>query len=392
MKPRAVHSTCRGGVSPSVNERYNSHIMHQERRGMMSYTLKEIISKFTITDDATSYGDGHINDTYLTNVKGKRYILQRINNNVFKNPEQVMSNIVKVTDHLRDKIIKNGGDPKRETLTVVKTINDRDFYKTDDGNYFRMYLFIEGARTYQIAQKPEHFYNAARAFGRFQNMLADFDATNLYETIANFHNTRTRFDNLLKAIDEDIAGRVATVQDEINFALAREKDTSVIVDLIASGDIPLRVTHNDTKYNNVMIDDETGEGVCVIDLDTVMPGSLLYDYGDALRFGTNPVEEDEKDLSKVYSDLNLFEHFTKGFIEEMLDTITKTELEYMPFSAKLITFECGVRFLTDYLNGDTYFKIHRPDQNLDRCRTQFKLVMDMENKLDEMKAIVRKYV
>jgi len=358
---------------------------------MKEYNLREIISKFNITDGATPYGDGHINDTYVTNIGSKRYILQRINHSIFKNPQQVMENIFNVTEHLRKKIVEGNGDPNRETLTVIKTLDDKFFYKTDEGDYFRMYKFIEGAKTYQMVEQPIHFYNAAKAFGRFQKLLADFPANQLFETIPNFHNTKMRFENLLIAIKEDKVGRCANVQAEIDFALKRGGDVSLILDAIEAGNVPVRVTHNDTKYNNIMIDDITGEGVCVIDLDTVMPGSLLYDYGDALRFGTNTAEEDEVDLENVNCDLNLFEHFTKGYLEELKDDLTEAELELLAFSAKLMTFECGIRFLTDYLNGDTYFKIHRPQHNLDRTRNQFKLVFDMEEKMEIMKEVVKKY-
>ncbi|MEG1442405.1 MAG: aminoglycoside phosphotransferase family protein, partial [Oscillospiraceae bacterium] len=330
---------------------------------MTRYNLKEIVRQFDIIHDVLPYGDGHINDTYVVNT-AKRFILQRINSDVFKRPDQVMSNIKLVTEHLRAKILACGGNPERETLTVIPTVDGKDFYKTEDGEYFRMYAFIEGARTYQIVEEPRHFYNAARAFGRFQKLLADFPATDLYETIPDFHNTPKRLENLKKAIKEDKMGRLSSVKAEVDFALAREKDTPLITDAIADGSVPLRVTHNDTKYNNVMIDDETGDAICVIDLDTVMPGSLLYDYGDSLRFGTNPSDEDERDLSLVYSDLNLFEHFTRGYLEELNDTLTDREVELLPMSAKLMTLECGMRFLTDYLEGDTYFKTHRDGQNL----------------------------
>lgn len=357
----------------------------------MECDLREIISKFDSHSSAEPYGDGHINDTYVTSAISPRFILQRINHNVFRNPEQVMSNIVAVTEHLRKKIIQNGGDPGRETLTVIRTLNGSSYYKSDDGNYYRMYLFIEGARTYQVVEKPEHFYSAAKAFGRFQKLLADFPADSLYETIPDFHNTKVRFENLCKAVKEDKMGRRDKVKAEIDFAFARKQDVSVIVDLIEQKKIPLRVTHNDTKYNNVMIDDHSGEAVCVIDLDTVNPGSLLYDYGDSIRFGANPAAEDEKDLSRVYCDMKLFEYFTKGFTEELGSTLTDIEKEHLPFSARLMTFECGIRFLTDFLNGDKYFKIHYPEQNLYRTRTQFKLVADMEQKQDTMKKIVSRY-
>ncbi len=358
---------------------------------MADYNLKEIIGKFDVTDGATPYGKGHINDTYLSNANDPRFILQRINNNVFKRPQDVMENIVRVTAHLKKKIEEEGGDPKRETLNVIRTYDGEPFYVTPKGDYFRMYEFIEGAQTYEIVEEPVHFYNAAKAFAKFQQRLADFPAELLHETIPSFHDTTVRFQQLKDAIAHDRAGRLKDVQAEVEFALAREQDTKVIVDAIAEGTVPLRVTHNDTKYNNIMIDDETGLGICVIDLDTVMPGSLLYDYGDSLRFGTNPADEDEKDLSKVYCDLNLFEQFTKGYMEELKDVMTPREKELMPFAAKLMTYECGIRFLADYLNGDTYFKVKRPEHNLDRCRTQFKLVKDMEEKEELMKEIVKKY-
>ena len=358
---------------------------------MASYNLKEIIGKFNVTDGATPYGKGHINDTYLSNSCEPRYILQRINHNVFKRPQDVMENIVRVTGHLKKKIIEEGGDPKRETLNLVLTHAGDPYYVTPKGDFFRMYEFIEGAQTYEIVEEPIHFYNAAKAFAKFQQRLADFPAEKLHETIPNFHDTTVRFQQLKDAIKNDKAGRLKDVQEEVEFALAREKDASVIVDAIKEGTVPLRVTHNDTKYNNIMIDDITGEGICVIDLDTVMPGSLLYDYGDSLRFGTNPADEDEKDLSKVYCDLNLFEMFTKGYMEELKDVMTPREKELMPFAAKLMTYECGIRFLADYLNGDTYFKVKRPEHNLDRCRTQFKLVKDMEEKEELMKETVKKY-
>ena len=350
---------------------------------------KEIISKFNINTDISHYGEGHINDTFL--VDSGKYILQRINHNIFKEPDRLMNNIVLVTEHLRDKITKKGGNPERETLTVIKTLDGKDFYRSEDGNYFRMYIFVSDTNTYQTVRKAEQFYNAARAFGKFQNDLSDFPADKLYETIPNFHNTKSRFEALMEAVNCNSAGRKKEVLQEITFALAHESDTAIVVDAIKNGEIPLRVTHNDTKLNNVLFDKTTDEGICIIDLDTVMPGSLLYDFGDSIRFGASTAAEDEKDLSKVECSLKLFEAFTKGFLEELGDSITQNEIDLLPFSAKLMTFECGIRFLTDYLNGDTYFKIHYPGQNLDRCRTQFKLAADMENKMDKMKEIVNKY-
>ena len=350
--------------------------------------LHAITSHFALTEEIVPYGDGHINDTYATTAAAPRYILQRINNNVFKRPDQVMENIEKVTAHMRKKIIEAGGDPTRETLTVIPTVDGKSYYKDENGNYFRMYRFIENATTYNSVEKIEHFYEAARAFGRFQKLLADFPAEQLHETIVNFHNTGARVEQLKEAIANDKAGRLASVQEEVKFALDRAPQATWVTDRIASGEIPLRVTHNDTKLNNIMIDDATGKAICVIDLDTVMPGSLLYDYGDSLRFGSNAAAEDETDLSKVYCRTDLFEAFTRGFTEEMKDCLAPAEWELLAFSARLLTYECGIRFLADYLNGDTYFKIHRPDHNLDRCRTQFKLVADMEARSEELEAIV----
>ncbi|MBQ7294310.1 MAG: aminoglycoside phosphotransferase family protein [Clostridia bacterium] len=357
----------------------------------MAYQLSEIVRQFTIDVNVEAYGNGHINDTYIANSEPK-YILQRINSAIFKKPEEVMANIVAVTEFLRKKIIAAGGDPERETLNVIKTVDGKSFYKTDDGNYFRMYKYVERAVGYEMVESPEQFYQAARSFGKFQNMLADYPAETLFDTIPRFHDTEKRFADFEEAVANDLAGRKVLVKDEIDFVLSRKADASVVLNGIRNGEIPLRVTHNDTKLNNVLLDSKTGEGVCVIDLDTVMPGSLLYDYGDALRFGASSGAEDEIYLEKIYFDLELFEAFTKGFIEEVGGSLTPAEIELLPFSAKLLTYECGMRFLGDYLNGDTYFKIHREHHNLDRARTQFKLVADIENKLDEMKKIVKKYI
>ena len=319
----------------------------------MDNKFNEILNHFAIQLELSSYGNGHINDTYIVHSKPD-YILQRINSNVFTNPPAVMENIQGVTEFLRRKIEEAGGDPERETLNLICATDGKPYYQHSDGEYYRMYKFIDHA-----------------------------------ETIVNVHNTRVRFENFKKAVEDNLAGRKEEVAEEIQFVLDREADCSVIVDALADGSIPLRVTHNDTKLNNVMLDEVTGEGVCVIDLDTVMPGSLLYDYGDALRFGGSSGAEDEKDLSKIWFDVEKFEYFTRGFIEA-LPSITDKELELLPFSIKLMTFECGSRFLADYLNGDTYFKTHYPTHNLDRCRTQFKLVADIEAKMDELNAIVRK--
>lgn len=336
---------------------------------------------------------GHINDTYVVTMElpdgsKRRHILQRINHHVFQNPPQVMENMKAVTEHLRAKVIAAGGNPERETLNLVETADGRTYVQTEDGNYWRACQFIEGARTYDEATGPL-FYNAGKAFGQFLRLLDDFPAETLHETIPQFHDTRKRYNDLMQAVENDAAGRVSQVQADIDFAKARQADASVVVDLIAQGKIPLRVTHNDTKLNNVMIDDVTGDAICVLDLDTVMPGSALYDFGDAVRFGASTAAEDETDLSKVGIDLELFRQFTNGYLTAAGEVLTASELEYLAFSAKLITYELGMRFLTDHLNGDVYFKIHRPNHNLERARAQFKLVEQMEANMEQMQAIVR---
>lgn len=344
--------------------------------------------------EANSYGFGHINDTnaaYFKKGDGKvhRYILQRINHNVFKDPVKLMQNIDGVTKHLRKKIIESQGDPERETLNIIPAIDGKSYYKTEDGYYWRGYIFIEGATTYQVVENLNHFYNAGKAFGNFQRLLSDFPADKLHETIPDFHNTPKRYEAFIEALQNDKHNRAKNAKEEIDFVLKREKDTPILLNLLNSGSIPLRVTHNDTKFNNVMIDDITGEGICVIDLDTVMPGLSLYDFGDSIRSGANPGAEDERDLSKVCMDMDLYTHFTRGFLDAAGGFLSSAELENLPFGAKLMTFECGIRFLTDYLSGDTYFKIHREGHNLDRARTQFKMVADMEGKFDKMMKVVR---
>ena len=356
----------------------------------MKTDLNEILRHFAIEMETSPYGNGHINDTYLVESE-PRTILQRINTAIFKRPDQVMANIAAVTEHLRRKIIAAGGDPKRETLTLVPTVDGFPYYTAPDGSAYRMYHFIKRAKSFEQAESPEMFAASAHAFGKFQRMLSDFPADTLYEVIPNFHNTADRLRQFREALANDVAGRAASVQPEIDFVLSHADCVTRVTDAIADGSVPLRVTHNDTKLNNVMLDEVTHEGVCVIDLDTVMPGSMLYDFGDALRFGASTGAEDETDLSKIEFDLTYFEAFTKAFLEEVGGDITPRERELLPFSALLLTLECGIRFLIEYLNGDTYFRIHREHHNLDRCRTQFKLVADIEKKLAQMDAIVAKY-
>ena len=359
-----------------------------------TFPLEEIIKNFNIDGEYIGYylsNDGHINNTFVLEFddglgKIKSYLLQLINTNVFKNPDELMENIVGVTEYLRKIVVDNGGDPERECLNVYFTSDGKPYYRDADGNCWRCYNFITGAHSCQSIDDPETFANAARAFGKFQCLLADYPSETLHETIPNFHNTLSRFADFEKAVSDNIAGRADSVRDEIDFVLARRDDAGVLVKLLEKGKLPLRVTHNDTKLNNVMFDNETDEGICVIDLDTVMPGLSLYDFGDSIRFGANTAAEDEKDLSKVSLSLPLYREYTAGYLSTAGQSLTPTEVEYLPFSAKLMTFECGMRFLTDYLNGDTYFRIAYDDHNLDRCRTQFRLVEDMERKMEDMKA------
>jgi len=353
--------------------------------------LFEVSEKFRINGRAVSimpYGEGHINETYLLETdKGFKYILQKINHRLFKDVPRLMRNIELVTAHIADKVRQRGGDIAREVLTIVRTDEGKSYFGSEDTGYFRVYIFIENATAHQVVQKSEHFYQSAYAFGTFQNQLADFDASQLYETIPNFHNTSVRFENFKKAVEADKAGRLKLVKKEVDFVLEREDYCGRIVRLLESGQMPLKVTHNDTKLNNVMIDDATGKAVAVIDLDTVMPGSSCYDFGDSIRFGCNPAAEDEVDLSKVNFRLDLFKTYTEGYLAA-LKNISDTEKQNLAFSAILMTYECGMRFLTDYLEGDTYFRIKRENHNLDRARTQFKLVSDMEKLLEQMNEIV----
>lgn len=356
----------------------------------MSYTMSEITKNFAIKVETEPYGGGHINDTYIAG-ESPKYILQKINENVFKDPKAVMHNMVGVTEHLKKKILARGGDPERETLSLIDTKDGKKYYEADDGKVYRMYKFVDNVNCYNFPDSPEIFEQAACAFGKFQNMLADYPAEDLVETIPDFHNTPKRFRDFENSVKKNLSGRAESAKSEIEFALARKEMTGIIVDAMAEGRVPLRVTHNDTKLNNVLFDDKTNEGICVIDLDTVMPGSLLYDYGDAIRFGASTGAEDEKDLDKIEMSLELFEAFTKGFLSQVGDKLTPAERELLPEGAMMMTFECGIRFLADYIDGDTYFKTAYPEHNLVRARTQFKLVADMEKKIDKMREIAAKY-
>lgn len=366
---------------------------------MKKYRLRELSENFNLEGKflkGNTHNSGHINDTFIIEVltvqgEIKKYVLQRINTNIFKEPEKLMENIQKVTEHIGRKVEKVGGDPMRETLNLVKTKNGKNYHVDEDGDHWRVYHFIEGAKTYMKVEKPEHMYKTGKALGIFQKQLSDFPVENLHETLPNFHNTAMRFDNFKKSVDNNLASRVDLVRDEIQFILSREKDTKVLVDILENGGFPLRVTHNDTKFNNIMIDEVTDEGIAVIDLDTVMPGLSLYDFGDSMRSGATTALEDEVDLEKVNFSIELFEEYTRGFLETAGDTLTEKELDYLAFSAKVITLEQAMRFLGDYLDGDIYYKITRENHNLDRARNQIKLVKDMEANMEKMKEIVQKY-
>ncbi len=355
--------------------------------------LRDITEKFLPGEEVLSierHGNGHINDTYLVKTDKDKYILQRINTLIFKNPDELMSNICGITEHLKSRIRKHGGDELREALTVIKTTGGEPYYKDEEGSAFRMYLFIKDAICLEKAESPKEFYESAVAFGRFQRLLADYDAKTLFETIPGFHNTPKRFEAFEKAVHENVCDRAQEVLPEIEFVRARKERMARGQKLLEEGILPLKVTHNDTKLNNIMMDAVTGKAVAIIDLDTVMPGLSIYDFGDSIRFGANTAAEDETDLSKVSLDTDLFETYAKGFLEGADGGLTDAEAEELFYGAWNMTMECGMRFLTDYLEGDKYFKIHRSGHNLDRARNQFALIRDMEDKEDKLKEIVKR--
>lgn len=354
-------------------------------------SIDEILAAYGLTGEMSGIEMihyGHINRTYVVFLKnGEKRLLQQINTTVFKKPVELMDNVMRVTDYLREKIAEAGGDPARETLKVFLTADGKNCIVDSTGHYWRFYNYIDNAFSYNSIENDELFYRAGAAFGKFQSQLADFPGETLYDTIPDFHHTYKRLLNLKAADEKNASGRRDNVKAELKFAYDREADTKIVVDLIENGEIPIRVTHNDTKLNNIMFDVDSKTPVCVVDLDTVMPGSALYDFGDAIRFGANTGAEDEKDLSKISLDLNLYEKYVKGYLSAAGKSLNEKEIEYLPFSAKLLTFECGMRFLTDYLDGDVYFGTAYPEHNLDRCRTQFKLVADIEDKFSEMQRI-----
>ena len=362
--------------------------MNTNSKNEMTQIAEQFALEGTLSD-IRPFGNGHINDTFLvTSKSGDReilYILQKINQDVFHHPEQVMENSVRLTDYLAREIALAGGDPDRETMHFVTTRDGQAGYRDQQDRYWRVSCFIENSVCYERADE-QLFYESARTFGHFQYLLQNYPADTLYETIPNFHNTISRFADFKKAVEEDQAGRIREVWSDIQFLLDREYLAHKLLDLLADGRLPLRVTHNDTKLNNILFDQETGKAICVIDLDTVMPGLSAYDFGDSIRFGAITAAEDEPDLDKVHFDYKLFQIYAKGFIEGCKGSLTMLEQELLPYGAICITYEQALRFLGDYLNGDVYYKVSRPGQNLDRTRTQIRMVEEMEKMVQEMTA------
>ena len=336
-------------------------------------------------------GNGHINSTYIATVEsGKRYILQILNTAIFKDPVGVMNNIVAVTDHIRKGLAEAGEDTERGTMRVIPTKEGSNGYTDDEGRFWRAYYFVEDTVCRLTVDSPETFARVGEAFGDFQRRLSDFDASALIESIPNFHNTKKRYADFLTAVERNAAGRVDSVRDEIQFITDRADKCALIVDALASGDLPLRVTHNDTKLSNILLDEVTEEAVCIIDLDTVMPGSSLYDFGDSIRTGAASAAEDEPDLDKVHFLPEMFKAYAKGFIKGTGGALTETELQMLPDGGYIITLEQAIRFLGDYLDGDTYYHTDYPDHNLVRARTQLKLVAEMEAVIEDLRYWIRK--
>jgi len=365
----------------------------------VEYNLKEIISHFNIKGNYVSVapcGNGHINDTFAVCMQQenntKHYLVQHVNQYVFHNVKELMHNMKRATDHIYKKLSKlSGHNPERETRRIISANDGNPFYVDNEGRFWRAFTFIEDAYCLEVVETPHQAYQAARAFGLFQKLLQDLPEPRLFDTIPDFHNTVKRYQAFEDALRIDECERAKLIPEEIKFAKARKNITSKVVDLMAKGVIPERITHNDTKINNVMFDENTEHAICVIDLDTIMPGSVLYDFGDQVRTTTATGEEDERDLSKINFMLEMFESLVHGYLEVAGDFLVDAEIDLLAFSGKLITFEIGLRFLTDYLDGDRYFKTDREHHNLDRCRTQFELVRQIEEQFDKMVAIVEKH-
>ena len=358
---------------------------------MTNQQLNDVIGRFAIEGNVISYapyGDGHINDTYLVETTVRKYILQRINNSIFKDVDALMKNITLVCNHARENIIRAGGDPHREAMTVVPTKDGKSYFRFGE-KYFRIYVYIDHTVSLNLPRNERDFYESGVGFGKFAKLLDGFDASQIYDVIPDFHNTVVRYNNFIAALEADKLNRAKEVKNEIDFVLKREAVCHKIVDMLASGELKRRVTHNDTKLNNVLLDDKTGKAVAVIDLDTVMQGSVCYDFGDSIRFGCNTAAEDEEDLTKCHFSLPLFEVYSQGFLGAIGGILTEKEIEAMPLGSIMMTLECGIRFLTDYLDGDNYFKVSKDKHNLIRTRTQFRLVEEMERDYDKMISVVK---
>lgn len=361
----------------------------------MKQDLTKIINVFDFQGENVSYERlfrGHINETYVVTNKIDsdiiRYIIQRVNTTIFHDPVGLMKNIKGITEFIRNTITAQGGDVQRCTLDIIPVKGGGFYYIDDEGGFWRAYSYIENSVSYDIVSDINLMYKAGVALGDFQKILAEYPADTLSETIVDFHNTVSRYTNFEKAVESNLSGRRDNVLEEIKFVRERKNICSVLIDKIREGSIPIRVTHNDTKINNILMDDKTNDVLCFIDLDTVMPGSALYDFGDSIRFAASSGAEDERDLDKIWMRIDYYKAYAQGYLSVMSKELTREEIELIPESCILLTLECGMRFLTDYINGDVYFGIHYPEHNLDRARTQFKLVEDMENKFDEMKSII----
>lgn len=363
----------------------------------MKDTINKVIEQFDFKGnfvDVKEFGSGHINKTYIVKFDSPqgnmKYILQQLNANVFKNIDELMENVFSVTSYLRQVIKEYGGDPDRETLHYIKTKDGKKYYTSNDNSYFRAYIFVRDSISYNTADTPSVFKSSGQAFGKFQRLLADFDVDSITETIPHFHDTYWRYENeFLPAVEKNLSGRLNTCLEEVEKVKSYSKIMDKLTSMIETGALPVRVTHNDTKLNNVMFDKVTKECVCVIDLDTVMPGLALYDFGDSIRFGASSAAEDERDLEKVFCKMDYFKAYAEGFLSEAGDAFNQAEKDNLAFAALLMTLECGMRFLTDYINGDVYFKTDYPEHNLVRARNQIKLVEDMDSKMDEMEEIIR---
>lgn len=369
--------------------------------GADSRSLEDAVYAFGFGNQCSyvkPFGEGHINETYAVYMPDHDgndvplYVLQRININVFKNPDQVMDNIFGVTEYLRSIIRRDGGDLDRESLSYIKTKSGDGYFEDEKGQPWRCLHYVPNSVCYQQVEKPELFYQSALSFGHFLKQLGDYPAESLYETIPQFHDTRKRFRDFEDAQRKDVKNRARLCRQEIDFVLSRKADCGVLMNQLEEGKLPLRVTHNDTKLNNILFDKDTDRGLCIIDLDTIMPGLAANDFGDSIRFGASTAEEDEQNLDKVHFDINLYDIYVKGYLEMAKDVLTTEEIKSLPWGARLMTLECGMRFLADFLQGDVYFKNAYPEHNLVRARTQFRLVKEMEEQFDEMNEILKKYI